>query len=702
MSNRVRDFRGADRTSGLSSPVISVLLAVAIAAGMAPPAIAQDGAPASDQRVQAPADAARDATEPDTAGVVDDGGQRSLSDLPLEDLLDVKVYAASRFVQDAAQAPASVTIVSADEIRRQGYRTLADILRGVRGFYVTNDRDYSYVGVRGFLRAGDYNGRILLLVNGHRLNDNIYDQALLGTESPIDVALFDRVEVIRGPSSSLYGTSAFFAVVNIVTRDGRAIDGAEMQFDGGSQRLRRGRVAVGGRTRRGFDGLFAISAFDSRGNDRIYFPEFASDVSEGVAVDADRDRAVNLYASGSARGFSGQLGFGSRTKRIPTAAYNTRFNDGRTQTVDRRAFAEVQYTRRLDRRTTLSLRAGYDHFAYDGTFAYDTGLFLDDGRGDWLTGEGAWVRQMDAHTLTVGTEYRYNIRQDQSARNQFGVLLDDRRRSQTAALFVEDQYRLNAHLTLSAGLRWDQYFGLFGGTLNPRVALILSPYRTGTLKLLYGRAFRAPNPFELYYDRNEASAQPQPERIHSTEIAWEQRVLPRLQITAALFRSHVTNLLVQRSGSNTIDGLYFGNGNDATAAGAEVELQGELPGRVHARIAQVWQSPTCDPSGNRISNSPNALTTVVADAPVPGTDAVVAFNGYYIGSRQTIHGGTVGAAFVGNLSVSRRTPVRGLDVGLTLYNVFNEAYGDPGSVEHRQTVIPQDGRTAAVHLLWRF
>jgi hypothetical protein len=67
-----------------------------------------------------------------------------------------------------------------------------------------------------------------------------------------------------------------------------------------------------------------------------------------------------------------------------------------------------------------------------------------------------------------------------------------------------------------------------------------------------------------------------------------------------------------------------------------------------------------------------------------------------------MQGGTVNGAFVANLSISRRTHVRGLGIGLTIYNLFDAAYGDPGSVEHRQSVLPQDGRTAAVRASWRF
>src|SRR6187200_432573 len=128
---------------------------------------------------------------------------QQLTDLSLEDLLKLKVntvYAASKFEQEIVQAPAAVSIITAEEIQNHGYRTLADVLRSVRGFYVSYDRNYSYVGVRGFQRPGDYNGRILLLVNGHQLNDTIFESALLGTESPIDLSVIDRVEVVRGPS----------------------------------------------------------------------------------------------------------------------------------------------------------------------------------------------------------------------------------------------------------------------------------------------------------------------------------------------------------------------------------------------------------------------------------------------------------------------------------------------------------------------
>ena len=125
-----------------------------------------------------------------------------LTEMSLEDLMEIEVdsvYGASKYLQKVTQAPASISIVTAEEIQKYGYRTLADVLRSVRGFYITYDRNYSYVGVRGFARPGDFNSRILVLVDGHRVNDNIFDQAFLGTDFPVDIDLIDRIEVIRGP-----------------------------------------------------------------------------------------------------------------------------------------------------------------------------------------------------------------------------------------------------------------------------------------------------------------------------------------------------------------------------------------------------------------------------------------------------------------------------------------------------------------------
>src|SRR5580698_3763478 len=175
--------------------------------------------------------------------------QKDLSQVSLEELSNIQVYSASKHMQSASDAPASVTVVTADEIQKYGYRNLADILRSVPGFYVTYDRDYTFVGVRGFGRLGDWNSRILVLIDGHRINDNVLGNAMLGTEFLVDVDMIDRVEIVRGPSSSLYGAQAFFAVINVITRKGAQKRSLELSFAGASFGTYRGRASYSRRFR---------------------------------------------------------------------------------------------------------------------------------------------------------------------------------------------------------------------------------------------------------------------------------------------------------------------------------------------------------------------------------------------------------------------------------------------------------------------
>src|SRR5918993_175860 len=105
-----------------------------------------------------------------------------VTELSLDQLLGAEVpmvVGASRFAQHVTDAPAAITIVTREEIERFGYRSMAELLRSVRGFYVTYDRNYTYLGTRGLSRSGDYNTRVLVLIDGHRINDNVYDGALI-------------------------------------------------------------------------------------------------------------------------------------------------------------------------------------------------------------------------------------------------------------------------------------------------------------------------------------------------------------------------------------------------------------------------------------------------------------------------------------------------------------------------------------------
>src|SRR6185295_18303752 len=127
------------------------------------------------------------------------------------------VEAASRIAEPVEDAPASVTLIPSNELRSMRYPTVATAVRGVRGVFVSDDRGYKSLGFRGFGRPGDYGNRVLILVDGHPTNDNWLWSSYVGYDLRTDIEDIDRIEVVRGPGSVLYGTGAFSGVVNLVT-----------------------------------------------------------------------------------------------------------------------------------------------------------------------------------------------------------------------------------------------------------------------------------------------------------------------------------------------------------------------------------------------------------------------------------------------------------------------------------------------------
>jgi len=629
--------------------------------------------------------------------------------LPLERLMAMEVVSASKFPQRLTEAPASVTVVTAADIRDYGYRTLADVLRSIRGLYVSYDRNYSYLGVRGFSRPGDYNTRILLLVDGYRFNDNIYDQASIGSEFPIDVDLIERVEFVPGPGSSVYGSNAFFGVVNVITRRGADIGGAEAAGSLGSHRSAAGRVSYGRRLDNGADLLLSMSAYRARGQDHFY-PEFVPlGVADGMARGLDGDRSRQLFARLAYQGWTLQAVHGERNKDVPTASYSTAPAVSGTQTTDTNTYLDLKYQGTPAARTELTGRLFYGRYAFDGDYLYDAPPLYrnrDTVRGAWWGAEAKMVSTaIDRHKLVFGAEYQKDMRQQQKNYDEqpYTVNLDDRRSGDRAGLYVQDEYALHDRLRLNAGLRYDHASG-FGGIFNPRLGLIAEPIERTYVKLLYGTAYRAPNAYERFYAVPGAGGQKtnpslRPERIRTGELVVEHQIHEGFRVSGSLFRYTIAGHI--NATVDPADGLTVFRNIDrvrATGFGVEAERVWSWGARLRASYSNQRVQ---DASGARLTNSPRHLAKLNATAPLPGGWLRAGAELQYTGSRLTLAGET-GGYWLGNLNLSADRLAPGLEVSLGLYNLFNQRYADPGGTEHVQDAIRQDGRSIRFKLRYLF
>jgi len=252
------------------------------------------------------------------------------------------VYGAAKYDPKVNEAPAAVIIITAEQIRKYGYRTFAQILDSAPSLFTNNDRNYGYLNIRNFNQPGDYTSRILLLIDNHRLNDAVFDQGGAGTEMPIDVDLVDRVEIIKGPGSSLYGTNALFGVVNVITKRGRDLKGAEVSGEASSFNTYRSRLSYGNKFSNGVEMLVSGSFSDSEGHRELSYPAFAS-TNNGIAKDADRDNLYYYTGKLSYADFTLTGGHQWRKKNVPTAAFGTVFNDNRQHTLDERTYLDLVY-----------------------------------------------------------------------------------------------------------------------------------------------------------------------------------------------------------------------------------------------------------------------------------------------------------------------------------------------------------------------
>ena len=639
--------------------------------------------------------------------------------LSFDELMEInvnKVYGASKYDQPVTRAPSSITIIDSSQIKRYGYRTLADILRSVRGFYTGNDRNYTYLGVRGFLRPGDHNSRILLLINGHRINDNIYDAAPIGSEFPIDIDLIERVEIIRGPSSALYGNSAFFGVINVVTKKPGKDQGSEVSGEAGNFGRYKTRFSFGDEFNNGASLLVSGSYFDRRGEASLYYPEFDdSSTNSGIASRRDWEQFHSFFTQFNYRSFSIDAGYHVREKGIPTGSFQTVFNHPGNQTEDLTAFLNARHVHQFSEELELTSRISYGHYDFNGLYIYEGELptdpliipNFDQARGEWIIGETTIrTKFLQKHQAIGGFEYRYNLQRDQSNFDQSPpfTYLDSQKHGQVWSPYATVELNLRTNLTLNAGLRHDDY-ETFGSTTNPRASLIYQARPTSTLKYIYGEAFRAPNAFELYYGDEGFTASPnpqlRPEEIATHEIIWEEQISNPLTSSISYFQYDIENLI-----SQDIDPagglLMYQNSDRIRAQGAEFEIRGQMPNGLQGRVSYAYQQSEDLGTNGKLVNAPHHLIKLHLTVPLYRDSIFLGWESLYTSSRITSSRNSVSGFWLNNLTLFSQDLRPGLELSASIYNLFDHRYFDPAGPEHLQSRIEQEGRSFRVKLTYRF
>lgn len=636
----------------------------------------------------------------------------------LDSLMEMNVVSgASKYMQKASEAPSSISIISAEEIRTFGWRSLSEALSSLRGFYDTYDRNYTYMGVRGIGYPGDLSSRLLVLVDGIRINETALGGMLTGRGFPVDLDLISRIEVIRGPASSLYGTSAMTGVVNIVTREGYQLHGTEVKSGFSSFGTLESRLTHGFETESGVDVLISASKGVMEGQD-FYFPEFdAPETNNGVADGIDAEKWEQLYAKVIYEGLTLESTYVWRSKLNPMGAVGMMFNDDRAKTVDIQSAFSATYNRDLPGEFKMTAQSYYQDFTSEVRYPYDyvwadtawapypQGLIYEsDSYGERLTTGLDLTRALPGgHMVAFGGEYSKTFRNDNFTYDHepyFRVYNDEKLEPTNYGAYLLTDIRLIDGVLLNLGVRHDHYKN-FASSTNPRLALVTELIDGTVFKAAYGKAFRAPVGYDMPDDEAEANGKDlSPNEIETIELIWEQRLPWDLNSTISAYDWDYQDI-PQDVDPDDIS-TYFLSHESIRSKGVEVELAGKTSKGILGRASWSFNDVEVPESevvfGRGEPRGPKQMIKANVSVPLVAKETRLGIELRHVGKRLTVARERTDAFTLLNLSVVDTKLLGGPEIRASVYNVFDSDNGHPGTWGEVQQVIWQDGRSYRLYL----
>lgn len=517
--------------------------------------------------------------------------------------------------QTLRRAPAVATVITAADIAAMGATDLDEVLETVPGIHVSraSARYMSMYYVRGLLGGGQNTPQTLMLQNGIPLTTTYNsDKGVDWTGVPVENVA--RIEIIRGPGSALYGADAYAGVINVITKTAAETPGTEAGLRAGSFGTWSAWTQHGGQLGAlevaaflrvgGTDGMRETIAADAQTrNDRLYGTH-ASLAPGSVNTGHDAiDASLNL-SHGKWRAHAGyrsrdnlQTGVGISSALDPVSVGKVDHFVGDI------SWNDAQFARDWGVGFTAA------HSSY--TFTYPSNLQLlppgaklsggvfPDGM---IGGPNQWERQIRLsghatytgfanHSLRLGLGHDdLDLYRTKTIKNYrlsaagvpipTGAVIDysdiqpfiQPQRRKIDYVFAQDEWRLAKDWTLTAGLRHDRYSD-FGGTTNPRLALVWDAALDLTAKLLYGHAFRAPSFSEQYSINPVANGNPalKPESIRTLEAAFSWQARKDTQVNLSVFRHASRDMIRLVQNTAPAPGSTYQNAGAQHGRGFELE-----------------------------------------------------------------------------------------------------------------------------------
>jgi len=602
------------------------------------------------------------------------------------------ISSASKYDQSPEEAPSSISIVTSADIETYGYQNLTEVLNSQNGFYYSNDKASDYIGVRGFRRSSDYNNKILLLLDGHRVNTYQVDFAPV---SDFDITNFERIEIVRGPGSTLYGNNAVHAVINLIPK--RNLDSyiPLLSLKYGSYNNR----SFGLRTTKQVNENLSYSlygTYQESDGENLYFKEFDSPLTNnGLAVDQDKGLYKGLLSSVNYKQFKLIGKYSEVSKHLPTAPFHTKFNERQVQ-YSNAGFLDFSWSPTLSYNKFLIFKFLYDYQKYGSSLPF---LFIPDniefeGEASTFGTEIQFVWDiLQNNRIIAGVEYKDNFDSKYKYFTGNTKFVDDVWSYRIFSLFFQNEYQYNSDLSIFFGIRSDSFEGQ-ESALNPRIGIVYSPFKNHTFKFLAGRSFRAPNLIERNLEEKnivgfKSNADLKSEYIYTQEFIWEYKIAENLSSSMSLFNYNMEDLIDQVV-DPVDDLLQYVNIGEVQTNGVEVGLNYKFNGIGSSYLRYSFQK-AIDENSVSLSNSPEHLIKFGISnklfGPINGSFDIV-----YESERKTLYDKFTEPILLSNINLFTEPILNYFQFSLKIRNLFNSTIRHPGGYELIQETIIQPYR----------
>ena len=661
------------------------------------------------------------------------------------ELAETPVTIATGTPKPVFQAAAVTSVVTAEQIKAMGATELHEVLETVPGVHATLQPnapyDYSY-SIRGIRNA--QNSQVLILLNGTRITTPFHGTLPTGTELPIESIL--QVEVIRGPGSALYGADAFAGVINIITKKAKDINGKVLGVRAGDHGTQSGwgqygvqwadwDVATslqyqhtdgdGGRivnadAQTGFDSVFETHASLAPGSMNTNYETYNGHLNlqrkhwdlgfwAFNANGGNRAGAAGaLDPNGSANGeqYLGDVRFSTEDwltnwELMAHASYL-------------QANFQVQAHLFPDNAKLPIGSDGNINISNPVSFpSFPNGLNDNFGRMEKIPAIelSSIYKGLDKHIMRFSTGFRYEGIATSDSRNYgYGVplpaVVDGTLTTVTgtplaylpsvhrtiASWVAQDEWQIAHDWQFTAGVRYDHYSD-FGGTFNPRLALVWDINEQLTSKLLYGKAFRAPNFAEQFNQNNPVilgNKSLQPETINTYEWAFSYRPISALSTAVNVFYYQINDLISAMPDSNRTSSTFRNSGNQ-NGYGTEFESNWQIAEQWSVKGNYAWQHSINEATNSSVTGVPEHHVFVALDWQfLPQWQLQPQLN--WIGGRTGGVNQQLRNYETIDLTLRGKKLFKHLNLATSLRNAFDTKYYEPTALQVPAT-LPMPGRS---------